>query len=124
MDDINQILISGLIEKGEFKEFYTKISDILREYIEREFLIPAIYMTTKDIIKGISNIILDIKDILTLREFLDRCDLVKFAKYIPQMEEAKMDIEKLKNLINLMDNISKKSKEEKSLNKVEGKNDF
>lgn len=106
MDEISKLLNSDLLSRGEFKLFYSQLSDILRIYLEREFSIQAMYMTTKDIMKNISNIITEIKDVLQLREFLDRCDAVKFAKYIPEQKEIQEDIEKLKHLLNAFDRIS------------------
>lgn len=72
---------------GRNKEFYTRLSDILRQYIERRFQVNALEMTTSDILslfqkdKETQSVYLNLKQILQLS------DLVKFAKLIPLENE-------------------------------------
>jgi len=56
---------------------------VIRVYLERRFDIPALEMTTHELVKLISTNpeTLPIKD--TLSELLHLSDIVKFAKYIP-----------------------------------------
>ena len=56
---------------------------MIRVYLERLFDIPALEMTTHELVKLISTNpeTLPIKD--TLSELLHLSDIVKFAKYIP-----------------------------------------
>lgn len=72
---------------GRNKEFYTRLSDILRQYIERRFQVNAPEMTTSDILalfhrdKETQSVYQNLKQILQLS------DLVKFAKLIPLENE-------------------------------------
>ncbi|MFC1523920.1 hypothetical protein ACFL6N_03935, partial [Thermodesulfobacteriota bacterium] len=45
---LDALLNSGLLEKGEFKRFYIKVSDILRTYIEGRFGLKAPERTTEE----------------------------------------------------------------------------
>jgi len=110
MDEISALLRANLPEKGEIGVFYISLSDILRNYIEREFLIQANHMTTHDLVKSLKGTFHDIKDLIYTREFLDDCDLVKFAKHTPGTGEIHGDVERLKRLIDLLDGISAKKK--------------
>jgi len=70
--------------KGEVKQYYTRLTEITRHYIERQFDIPAMESTTEEILQAFRRAnpedqLLD--DIL--KELLELADLVKFAREDP-----------------------------------------
>ncbi len=73
---------------GKTKEYYFRLSDIVRHYIESRFSIKAPEMTTEEFLFSLRD-----SDVLSgrhknlLKEFLGLCDIVKFAKYGPAQEE-------------------------------------
>jgi hypothetical protein len=76
-----------LWQRGKVKEFHSKLSDILRTYIEREWRVLAMEMTTDEILTSpfVRTVPQDARR--ALREILIRADLVKFAKFQPQANE-------------------------------------
>lgn len=79
-----------LIEGGQVKEFYVRISDILRHYIENRFRLRAPERTTEEFLLELSGSNeLDNKHKELLRDFLRQCDLVKFARYRPETKEVR-----------------------------------
>lgn len=79
---------------GEVKDYYVRISDAVRRYIESVFSLKAPEMTTQEFLKslsGSSKLEASHKDLLAI--FMEACDLVKFAKYKP----ARNDIESVFN---------------------------
>jgi len=77
-----------LIRQGKIKEYYSEISDIIRRYLENRFLLKAPEMTTEEFllyVRDYSQLISGHKTLL--KEFLSACDLVKFAKYTPSVQE-------------------------------------
>lgn len=73
---------------GGVKEYYVGISDCVRRYIERVFRLKAPEMTTEeflDSMKGSGALSPQQKGLL--KDFLNACDLVKFAKYAPSRVE-------------------------------------
>lgn len=62
------------------KEYYTQLTDTLRQYIRERFGFNAMEMTTYEIIDRLSSIG-DTAMITELRELFETADLVKFAKY-------------------------------------------
>ena len=73
-----------LPKKGSIKEYYIRLSDIERRYLENRFSYRVPEMTTEEFLnhlKTISEISREHKDLL--KEFLIQCDMVKFAKYGP-----------------------------------------
>ena len=84
----------GLLAQNEFNLYYSRLSDILRRYIEERFSIRAPEMTTEEFLQQLqrsSELFPDQKQ--ALRKFLESCDMVKFAKYNPDPSEAKQSYE-------------------------------
>lgn len=108
MQEIERIKNEKAWQKGETKEYYTKLTDALRTYIKGRFGFNALEMTSTEIIDKL----LEMKDkeaISDLRELFQTADLVKFAKHNPLMNENDA------NLINAIDFINEtKEKEEEN----------
>jgi hypothetical protein len=86
---LQEIIDERLIERGELKLFFSKISDVLRSYIENRFGIHAPKRTTEEFLSDIgrdASFPSDYKGLLV--GFLQNCDLVKFAEHFPSPEEA------------------------------------
>jgi hypothetical protein len=78
-----------LIEQGRFHEFYYRLSDIVRQYIERRFGIMAPERTTEEFLReaGCGEVLSeDWKDLLA--GFLRAADMVKFARHEPTADES------------------------------------
>jgi len=85
---------------GKVKEFYFELSDIARHYLENRFTLRAPEMTTEEFLHtlGESTKLADNHKIL-LKEFLNHCDLVKFAKYGPTAEEIDTSFKAARKLV-------------------------
>jgi hypothetical protein len=76
-------------EKGvEF--FYTRLSDVLRRYLELRYHFPAPEQTTAEFLELMRRSPqLQPEQQAVLRDFLERCDLVKFARAQPSAEDGR-----------------------------------
>jgi hypothetical protein len=74
-------------QKGEVKRYHTELTDIIREYIELRFEIPALESITEEIIRDLGSAGPDNELLSQLRWFLELSDLVKFAKLNPLPDE-------------------------------------
>ncbi|MFH0879342.1 MAG: hypothetical protein V2A34_06480, partial [Lentisphaerota bacterium] len=84
---LRNLLSKGWIDTGKFEPFYTELSGIVRHYIEDRFGLKAPERTTEEFIREATNSRLLSPDHQEVtRDFLEQCDLVKFAKYEPQKE--------------------------------------
>jgi len=73
---------------GSAKDYYVRISDAVRRYIEVVFGLRAPEMTTQEFLATISGsmkLSAAYKDLLM--GFMEACDLVKFAKHAPSKDE-------------------------------------
>ena len=93
-------MAENLVEKGEVKRFYQRISDILRRYIERRFGINAPEQTTEEFLAGIKTRH-DFPETYhaLIKSFLTRCDLVKFAEHQPTTENIQQIFDSCKDFI-------------------------
>lgn len=69
---------------GQVKEYYSRLSDIARHYLENRFAFRAPEMTTEEFMESVRQsprMVEEHKKLL--EEFLVHCDMVKFAKYGP-----------------------------------------
>ena len=86
--------------QGMIKQYYSELSDIIRCYIEGRFDIKAPEMTTEEFLVYLreSNILSGQHKNL-LREFLNLCDIVKFAKYGPTPSEIEDSFDEGRKLV-------------------------
>ncbi len=97
---LRALVKDGLINAGEIKEFYERISNILRHYIEDRFDLRAPERTTEEFLIDLQwTDVLSAPDKENLGEFLRHCDLVKFAKYNPTNEQIQQTFNLVKDFI-------------------------
>jgi len=100
LEALERLLAKGLVEKGLAREFCFEISEIFRRYMHASTDVPAIDMTTEEIIPRIEDNGIVREDLKPLvREFLASTDLVKFAKYRPTGREIDEIIEGARKFI-------------------------
>ena len=76
--------IYGLVAKGEVERFYVYLSGILRVYIESRFGVRAPELTTEEFFLAATGSPELGPYRGRLKEFLDLCDQVKFARFEPE----------------------------------------
>jgi hypothetical protein len=97
---LRALVAEDLVKAGRIKEFYERISDILRHYIEHRFDLRAPERTTEEFL-----IELQWADALSdsdkehLGEFLKHCDLVKFARHTPTSEQIQRTFDLVKDFV-------------------------
>jgi len=86
LEALARVEASTLLERGQVKEYHIEVSEILRTYVERRFSVPALEMTTREVADGLQRVGVETDIQVGFRRFLERCDLVKFAKVRPDAE--------------------------------------
>ena len=92
-----------LLEKGDFLNFHFRLSYILRLFIELQFKINAVEMTTNEIRNNF--VTDDFKEKNLILEFLKFSDKVKFAKFIPELKGSQDAIKWLDEYLNSYKNV-------------------
>ncbi|MHC4621845.1 MAG: hypothetical protein ACYTEQ_29245 [Planctomycetota bacterium] len=97
---LRALVRDDLVKAGKIKEFYGRISDILRHYIEHRFELRAPERTTDEFLIELQwTEALSEGDKEGLGEFLRHCDLVKFAKHAPTTEQIQRTFGLVKDFI-------------------------
>lgn len=81
------------------KKFYSRLSDILRQYIEGRFGVPAMDRTTSELFQEMKRRPAEFSLLTELRGVLDTSDLAKFAKWDPTEDERRRDVEQVKQFV-------------------------
>ena len=91
MKEIEQIKADKMVSSENQKEYYTKLTDTLRRYIEERYKFSAMEMTSSEIIERLTQDG-DQKSLDELRQLFTTADLVKFAKYSTLINENDMNL--------------------------------
>ena len=91
MKEIEQIKADKMVSSENSKEYYTKLTDTLRKYIEERYGFNAMEMTSSEIIEKLTAT-QDKKALSELRHLFLTADLVKFAKYSTLINENDMNL--------------------------------
>jgi hypothetical protein len=86
--DLRNLLARGLPESGNEKQYYVLLSEIAKKILEAGYGIHTAEQTTSEIMDSLNNLgVPDSENRTQIESFLLRCDVVKFAKYIPSRTE-------------------------------------
>ena len=112
MKEIEQIKADKMVSSENQKEYYTKLTDTLRKYIEERYGFSAMEMTSTEIIEQLMSkgdqTMLD-----ELRQLFQTADLVKFAKYSTMINENDA------NLVSAIDFINQTKLENQPVEEVQ-----
>jgi hypothetical protein len=86
MKEIEQIKADKMVTSENQKEYYTKLTETLRKYIEERYGFSAMEMTSSEIIERLMAQS-DQQSLDELRQLFTTADLVKFAKYSTMINE-------------------------------------
>jgi hypothetical protein len=86
--ELERLKQEELWQKGEVKKYYSRLTEILRQYLENRFGVNSLEMTTSETLDALvaSGFRKD-DSYTTLKSVLNGADLVKFAKYKPESAE-------------------------------------
>ncbi len=74
--------------RGAFKLHFSEVSETVRQYFEDRYFIPALEMTTTEVMRELPAYVSDDAIGQKIEALLSLSDLVKFAKYQPSAAEA------------------------------------
>ena len=112
MKEIEQIKADKMVSAEDPKEYYTKLTDTLRKYIEERYGFSAMEMTSTEIIERLTSTG-DQQSLDELRQLFMTADLVKFAKYSTMINENDA------NLVNAIDFINQTKLENQPVEEVQ-----
>ena len=83
--------ISGEIERVSPYQFSIRVSDILRKYVTQQYGVPATRQTSIEFLTAVAKASpFSEEEASLLEDFLNRCDLIKFARYEATTSDSKL----------------------------------
>ncbi len=92
--DLKALRSEEIWQKGEIKEYYSRLSDILRRYIHNRYGISSPELTTNETVRMLQKAsVTTAEQMAVVKEVLSLSDMVKFAKFLPgsTVHESSMD---------------------------------
>lgn len=94
------LLAEDLPSKGLFKEFYLRLTGIVRHFIEGTTGLRAPEQTTEEFLRAMrSRDVFSAERSLRLREFLEAADMVKYAGQQPDTDQIELSIARAKEFV-------------------------
>jgi hypothetical protein len=92
--ELDKLKENKLWQRNEYKLYYTRLTEIIRNYIERRFNIPAMEQTSYDILQSWEKTGYNDRDLYdVLKQLLNLADLVKFAKEKPLPSDNEINLD-------------------------------
>ena len=98
--DLESLKQQKLWQAGKIKEYFSSLTDIAREYIEGQFGVNAVEMTTDEILEEVGELHFDEQLFGKLKDTMELSDLVKFAKYTASSLESDNAMEDMTEFVN------------------------
>ncbi|MFA6597802.1 MAG: hypothetical protein WCS69_08765 [Ignavibacteriaceae bacterium] len=86
LNALDLLEVKKLWQSGKVKEYHTEITEIIRAYFEKRFVLPALELTTEETVELLKTKSETAEIISLTKDFLQNADMVKFAKFIPLNE--------------------------------------
>jgi hypothetical protein len=124
--ELEKLKNDNLWQNGEVKLYYTRLTEILRSYLENRYRITSMELTTDETLRIYKKTIKpDVNHYNSLKSILTDADLVKFAKFKPESADNEISYDNSWNFVSetmLKPEIVESETEEKEKNKTaEGK---
>ena len=100
IDDLKRLREEKMWQSGKVKEYFSSLTDIAREYIEGQFGVNAVEMTTDDIMEEIKPLHFSKEAYDKLKDTMEVADLVKFAKYSATALESDTCLNNMTDFVN------------------------
>jgi len=104
---LTQLKSEQLWQKGDIKTYQSKLTYIIREYLENRYEIPALESTTDEIQRSLKKVDFDTSWKEKLSNILQVADLVKFAKAEPPADFHERVWEEAENFVRATKKVEK-----------------
>jgi len=92
LQDLEALRLKKLWQNDRIKDYHSELTEILRAYLEQQFNILALEMTSDEIIEAFASVRNDEEIKSKLKQILTLADLVKFAKQLPLPDQHDLSL--------------------------------
>ncbi|MEO5571390.1 MAG: hypothetical protein ABIT08_09405 [Bacteroidia bacterium] len=114
IEELKKLQEEKLWQKGDFKSYHTRLTDIIRLYLWHRFDLNAMEMTTDEILSA--HVIKQVNEesFSKMKYMLELADFVKFAKVIPIANENEQSLANAYDFVNTTKLVAEKTAEVKT----------
>lgn len=100
LKELDKLKKKKYIESGDYRSFYVELIDISRNFLTKQYQIPADVLLTDDLIHLMKhNNTISQENEKVVEEILLRGDMVKFAKVFPDQEAMTQDFNQMRDFV-------------------------
>ena len=87
------------IDKLSPYQFSIRVSDILRRYVTEQYQLPVTRQTSVEFLNALAATSFTGDEQMLLTDFLNRCDLIKFARYEATREDSRLLLDEAERFV-------------------------
>lgn len=105
LEELEELASTNPALQEEFKDYYSKLTNVVRRYLEEDAKIDALESTSDQLLlklealRETGDLILEKETLKSFRNVLQNADLVKFAKSLPEVRHADADRKTIKAIV-------------------------
>ena len=100
LKDLDALKKKKYIEAGNFRSFYVELIDISRNFLTKQYRLPADVLLTDDLVSLMkTNNTISVENEKVVEEVFTRGDMVKFAKTFPDEATMRKDFEEISDFV-------------------------
>jgi hypothetical protein len=99
LERLDEVRHAGLLAVGRFQDFFDRVNDAVRDYLGGRYGFDGLESTTDEILQALRRATLEDIAMPAVVQFLDECDLVKFAKFTPTTEECTRALDSAERIV-------------------------
>lgn len=99
LEELEQLACKECFAQGLVKFHYSELSEILRRYLSARYQIAAMEYTTTELINSLNVLKLGHEKIRIIRELFEECDIVKFARFVPESHRQNLSVQEAREIV-------------------------
>lgn len=99
LEELYDVRHAGLVAEGRFAEHFDRVSDTVRKYLGARYGFDGLESTTREALFVLRRVTPHITVLDTIESFLQKADLVKFARLTPSGEDCELALNRAETLV-------------------------
>jgi hypothetical protein len=112
---LDELQKQNAAENGPVKVYYTRLNDILRQFILRRLGIASLVETNEELIRKLRQLPIAPEEFTRLADTLRMSDFVKFAKYQPGVSDNEQNFTVIRSAVGTLEELARAREAERAL---------
>jgi hypothetical protein len=101
LEELYAVRHAGLAREARFAEHYDRVSDALRRYLGGRYGFDGLETTTPEMTSILRRVEPPVVELSAILQLLDECDLVKFARITPSIEDCLRILDQSEHIVRI-----------------------